>query len=363
MAISQARFDALAERAIEVMWKQWLSLGANLSGEPVSSVMIDPEALLMATCTIGRHEVRLFDEALDWLVINYKLLSANRLIQLMRTYPESDRRVLAAVDEWVAARAGTEMAFKGLRRSVERPEDYQHTKPLWTSGARNSPREPDAVFRSWGLLRGAARLRRHSKPPDLHCPANVMLSARAVYGKGVRADVLAYLCCIEKAQKNSRSIAGRLYCDQTGVLRALKSLMQTGVVENLNQAGRGASGYYRIKSEAALEPLGIKSRPLFANWPELYRTINEALADVADYPSAWESELLAGERARDITASVVPRMRKSCDAFSELPVPEIAESGPRSFVLGLLGFLDAAMTKAEDVIDAQVGERDRDMFR
>ena len=47
--------------------------------------VIDPEALLLLTCTMGRHEPRLFDEVLDWLRENGRFINVMRLKRILRT--------------------------------------------------------------------------------------------------------------------------------------------------------------------------------------------------------------------------------------------------------------------------------------
>ena len=52
---------------LELLWRQWTVLGVSGHAAGEAPWMIVPEALLLASCTFGRWEPRLFDEALDWL--------------------------------------------------------------------------------------------------------------------------------------------------------------------------------------------------------------------------------------------------------------------------------------------------------
>jgi hypothetical protein len=36
--------------------------------------VIDPEALLVGACALGRMDARIFDEAMDWTMLNHELL-------------------------------------------------------------------------------------------------------------------------------------------------------------------------------------------------------------------------------------------------------------------------------------------------
>lgn len=59
----------------------------------------DPEALILFTLQIGRRDPRLFDEVLDWVALNQKVLSLQRLRNLAARFPV-DADLVAAVVAW-----------------------------------------------------------------------------------------------------------------------------------------------------------------------------------------------------------------------------------------------------------------------
>ncbi len=86
----------LLDAILESLWTQWTDLGVagtrgtrGDSGD--SGALVDPEALLVGTITFGRYDPRLFDEVLDWLLLNGSLLDVTRLRRLVSglTPPES----------------------------------------------------------------------------------------------------------------------------------------------------------------------------------------------------------------------------------------------------------------------------------
>jgi hypothetical protein len=79
--------------------------------------IIDPEALLLLTCTLGRHEPRLFDEVLDWIRENGRFINVMRLKRILQMEKFDGERVLATVAGVLAK--GTEATkWKMLANSV-----------------------------------------------------------------------------------------------------------------------------------------------------------------------------------------------------------------------------------------------------
>ena len=93
------RFD---RSVTEFLWRQWVQLG--LSGEmpQADTWAIDPEALLAITIRVGGRDPRLFDEVLDWLSLNGKLISVQRLKNLTK-YDDVSRVMAEAVLAWAGA--------------------------------------------------------------------------------------------------------------------------------------------------------------------------------------------------------------------------------------------------------------------
>lgn len=78
---------------------------------------IDPEALLLFTLEIGRDDPRLFDEVLDWLVVNERLVSVRRLRNLARD--EADKALVGAgTDMGGALATSCAPRCRGGRRST-----------------------------------------------------------------------------------------------------------------------------------------------------------------------------------------------------------------------------------------------------
>jgi hypothetical protein len=87
----------LLDRLLDVLWRQWTTLGVSGRGQTWLGPTIDPDALLLLSCTIARYDARLFDAMLEWLRINGRFVSVQRIKRVLRDENFSGERVLRAV--------------------------------------------------------------------------------------------------------------------------------------------------------------------------------------------------------------------------------------------------------------------------
>lgn len=119
-----ARRDAFGQELVAFAWNEWAQLGVSAHVEMPSSWAVDPEALILFTLEVGRHEPRLFDEMLDWFVENEALLSVRRLRSF--AIDDRDRQLLDGAFRWVAVHAprtrlATKTQPRGPKCSCSRP--------------------------------------------------------------------------------------------------------------------------------------------------------------------------------------------------------------------------------------------------
>src|SRR4030042_4792725 len=132
--------NALAETVRGILWSQWAALGAFVEAPPTSKSIVDPEALLVATCAFGRDDARIFDEALDWLIENNALLKPWRLKRISRSFGDDVQRTLGAMLDCAAESTGKDI-FPGVRREdahalegVETEELFYREKGRYENG-------------------------------------------------------------------------------------------------------------------------------------------------------------------------------------------------------------------------------------
>src|SRR5688572_19110350 len=76
------------DQALALAWGAWAELGVSGWGRTHSSWAIDPEPLIFLTAGLGDRDPRLRDEATDWSIQNWSLISRVRLRNLLRGLPE-----------------------------------------------------------------------------------------------------------------------------------------------------------------------------------------------------------------------------------------------------------------------------------
>lgn len=318
----------LLESVKEIMWSQWSALGAYLTVEPARRSVVDPEALLVATSAFGRRDARLFDEAMDWLSVNNRVLKPWRLKRIARTFGPEVQRTLGAVLEYVS-QVKEEDLFYGVRReardSLEKDRGKDVLKPdtkeelfwLERGSYSNKKKTSDPVFRSWGLLRGTPRIRGHSGRPDQENPANIMIRLRGYYGTGTRADVMTYL--LTAGGGSSNEIASKLKYNQKGVYDALEEMSETGLVYKYGGVKRA---HYWVDRPEMTRSLGLEEElPAFFVWGDIYDALYLVVSDYAQHEDDYADEFLSAERMLNLTVKVVPLLRNAGGALSQLPVP------------------------------------------
>ncbi len=329
--------NALAETVESIMWSQWATLGAFVEAPPTSKSLVDPEALLVATCAFGRYDARIFDEALDWTIQNHALLKPWRLKRISRPFGPEVQRTLGAVLEYAAEATGKDL-FPGVRKEAAQVLDQVETQELFyrEKGRYSNGHKPDEVFLRWKLLRGTPRIRHHSGTPDLKNPGNLMLRLRDYYGSEARADVLTYL--MTERGGSSYGIAAKIKYQQGRVYDVLEGLVNAGIAQK--QGGRGHS-YYWIDAKGMATALGLgRKRPVFLAWGDVFCAFYLLLSDWREHEEEYANDLLAAERIRELTKKIVPMLRKAGEPLALLPLLDMRKLKGSECKEALKVFLD-----------------------
>lgn len=206
----------LLQTILDLLWRQWCSLGVAGHSEPVvENGLIDPEALLLATTSLGRHEPRLFDEMLDWLSRYGSLINLQRLKNLHRNNRLGDERVLTCIADWLVTNT-TQQSWKSLARAAKSDTPVQ---TLFLGGG-TTVRHTDPFFLAHGLERSSFQPRGMSRAPDPTLPPNLIFTLRALIGVSARVEII--LCLAGGGATHASEIAR-----MTGYApRTLQALLQ-----------------------------------------------------------------------------------------------------------------------------------------
>jgi hypothetical protein len=275
-----------------------MGLLASASGD--SPWAQDPEALLMFTFEVARDDPRLFDEVLDWMLVNESLLSVRRL-RAMRI-DEVDAALLGGVFAWL---------------DRQRPRARLHNRNQ-VAGAPAATTEPlfrttfpfidlDGDFDSVGFARPLLLPSGKSRPPDLALPINLAFRLRTILGVGVRAEVTRLLLTIGAPRVTAKVLAQSARFAKRNLHEALTGLAAAGVVSALTI---GTVQHYAADhvAWAALLRCEVGELPIHRDWPQLLGALRKVLRWLSDPELDTLSDYMRASRTRDLLEEIRPTL-------------------------------------------------------
>lgn len=258
--------DNYLETLLRFLWREWSALGvAGQNSTPLRHV-VDPEALLLFTCSLGRYDQRLFDEVMDWLVKNGRFLSIQRIRNILHRERFHGGAVLSAVADWLSQREDP-TKWKLLARMEASKDKHQALFHLPDGRPMPQLADNDATFLKHGFLRGSVTQRGYSQTFPADVVSCRFLGMRALFGVNARCDVLTYLAL--NGAGHPREVARELYYSQKAIHDVMTDMACSAVV----QSSRGArERTFRIASGALPFLTGAGETPGWINWPILLST-------------------------------------------------------------------------------------------
>lgn len=294
----------LKEGLLDFVWQQWCRLGIAGTSQTKTSWVIDPEVLLAFTSEMGRYDARLFDQVLDWLAVNGSWINAQRLSTIMKQDSIGCPAVMGAVASWMCDRDKS-MKWRGIARR-NHADAYKPTQPLFRAAhadTKHAIDQPDRHFEAYGLLREEIHTRDMAKPVDMNDVVNIMFKSRALFGIGIRADVMVYLLTNDGG--HARRIAELLGYNHMRVHEVLTGLAHAGFV-SVRAVGRAKHYWIDRRQWAPVLCQGKTPDIQWVNWRPLTRGLT------AIWREAWSLE---AERADDYIVS--SKMREVMRASRE----------------------------------------------
>lgn len=280
----------LSDRLVVFAWDEWAQMGLFATPHRHSPWAQDPEALIVFTLEVARAEPRLFDELMDWMLVNESLLSIRRLRAMC--VGETDRTLTAATLRWLARQRPR------ARLGNWGPAPATTTlQPLFRSGVPVSKTDED--FSAAGWLRPPLSPSHKSSAPDPTAPINLAFRLRHILGMGIRAEIVRILLTIEDPWVNAQALARSTGYAKRNVHDALVGLSAAGVVSAFTV---GAEQRYTADRPAWAALLGCQpdELPAHRDWPQLLGALRRILRWSEQPELATMSEYLRASRSRDL---------------------------------------------------------------
>jgi hypothetical protein len=289
MSISGLR-DEVQDALANFLWDEWGQMGVSARTKRHDTWATDPEALLLLTFEVGRGEPRLFDEVLDWMVVNERLLSVQRLRNL--AVDEADRALVEAAVGWLGVnRPRTRLNSKPGK--AEDPQPFFRDSQLKVS-------EPDPAFLAQGFVKTRSEPSGKSQAPNLTLPINLAFRLRLLLGVSVRAEVARVLLAIDRPWMNAQELARSTAYARRNVRDAAASLASAGFVyshsignENLFEASPRWANF-----------LSIDRLPESKDWPQIFRVFRQILRWLVDPANQNLSDYMLLSGARTLVEGV-----------------------------------------------------------
>jgi hypothetical protein len=299
------------DRVLDLLWRQWTALGIAGSGEPWRGSLIDPEALLLLTCTAGRHDARLFDGMVEWMGFNGRYINVQRLKRIIASENYAGQQVVRAV----AAMTSDSVSAAKWNATASSMNHAEAPRPLFfLKNGKPMPiiRDPDPLFREHGLLRESYEARSVAQGFRPEPVSNLVLRLRAFLGVNARCEIIAYLLLHE--QGSPSSLARDAYYFPLTISKAMAEMRDSGF---LTSRINGRRRDHRLVPGTWHELFLDNETLPWIVWPRLFRAI-EVLWKFFQDASLTEKDPLAQASAlrRILLKSVVDRTETSGIDFS-----------------------------------------------
>ncbi len=296
------------EALLQLLWRQWTTLGVFGQVRYAGPRPIDPEALIISTMQFGRYEPRLFDASMEWWMRNGEWLSSTRLKKLQKKLSPIERRALAATVEAVILERRPE---KWKRLLTEYDSDLEPRSPVPLFLLQNGeplPQvgAPDSTFLRFGLERPAFEMRKIAENPRLDLPGNLRIRLRAFFGVSSRAEIALYLLTHESS--HPRRVAGQTNYAFASVSSALRQMALSGLV---SQRRQGRELEYSLDRQHWQRFFELPKNVSWANWSLVFESLHEIWECLENLKNSRAKESILGSEMRRCASKANALLRKS----------------------------------------------------
>lgn len=307
MSISDVRQD-LQSHLVAFLWSQWTQIGVLATTTRNDRWAADPEALLLLTFEVGREEPRLFDEVLDWLAVNERLISIQRLRNLARD--EEDHALIEAVVGWLGRRRRrARLEARATAGESTDPEPFFRNSQLPIA-------DPDPAFLAQGLVKPRSEPSGKSQAPQVLLPINFAFRLRLLLGIGARAEAMRLLLTIDAPRTNIQVIAASTAYTKRNVQEAVNSLSAAGALDAFEV---GNEQRFSAPRDRWSRFLTLEDLPRHEDWPQVFAAHRKVLRWLADPAHEDLSDYMLSSEARTLGEEVRPDLQFAGIAIDPVP--------------------------------------------
>jgi hypothetical protein len=345
--MSQKKFkDLFLDNILAFLWRQWSALGVLGEARTEDLWAIDPEPLLLFTFEIGRYEPRLFDEVLNWLVVNGTWVDLQRLRGVLRGKDETIIKLTGAVARFLVQESD-ERKWRNIasfcKPQIQDSPNSQESLFLGKDGKSYPPSsEPDSFFLSCGFNRPQLIVRRMTREVPITSQSTIRFLLRALFGVGSRAECLTYLLTNDGGHPSE--IAKAIGLSVRGAQDALIDLSRSGLVLT-RQTGRRKIEYW-LSHERWWEFLSKSSitelkRPIWVNWISLFSALSKIWESMNEVSKEGISDYMKSSKLRDSMEIIGNELSRSGMDIPSAPgrsiQPQEYEKAFEAFIIKVFG--------------------------
>lgn len=313
LSLTNCRAD-FRDQVLDLLWRQWTTLGVTGYGTQWRGSLIDPEALLLLTCSAGRHDARLFDAMVEWVGTNGRYLNVQRLKRIISTETFKGKQVVRAVA------ATTSDSVSAAKWATTRRVTYKgEPAPLfYLKDGRPLPivKEHDPIFKEHGFLRDKYEARDVVQGFRPEPAANLILRLRALLGVNARCEIIAYLLLND--QGSPSSLARDVYYFPLTISKAMAEMRDSGY---LTSRVNGRRRDHRLVPGAWRDLFLGDERPPWIVWPRLFRALEAFWLFLWDGDLVKKEPLAQASSLRRLLLDVIVDKTETCGlsfAFGDL---------------------------------------------
>ncbi len=296
--------NKILDAMLDLLWRQWSTLGVPGHAPRVKRHYMDPEALFAATCTFGRYDARLFDEALDWLASYERFINTQRLHTLFKRKLFSGTAVAGAVARFLCSQT-RQQRWHNLDQLRLPVSDRGPLFLLKDGGTLPVTGEQDASFSSAGFSRDAIRLRRHAAFRTSG-PGAILPRLRSLIGVNARCEILLYL--MTHTAGYPREIAMETHYAQKTVHDVLDDMALSQYVFSLREKRERLC---RLESKNLAKALtGKGAPPLWVNWPVVLGALEKAWMALDALSGMALDPLLEASQVRQVAETLAKTLHR-----------------------------------------------------